>query len=257
VTNLELSEEQRRQIYEEEKAKIDAASSTQKPRGALADLFWAHPLAWTVLAVLVVIIGLRVAIQPSQQSLAPAKAVLTPVVHAKPKANKKPVPASLPESSNYKSALGYAGDGEFLSAISLLQEVPRGDKNYKRAQAKIREYKSKGKIKATADAAKSVKAEAAAYDVANPVRVAKGWSYEEDSYGNYEHITGSIVNHGIRPVRYWKVTAKFTRNGSIVDTAYTNGAQTILPGAAKRFSIMHENIPGTSASVEVDDVRFE
>jgi hypothetical protein len=66
---------------------------------------------------------------------------------------------------------------------------------------------------------------------------------------DYTYVRGSVINKSSRSVGYWKVTVNFMKKGKIVDSAFTNALETLLPGASKRFEIMHNNIPG------LDDMR--
>lgn len=90
----------------------------------------------------------------------------------------------------------------------------------------------------------------------NKIKVKDGWTWDID--GEYDYIRGSVVNTGNKPVSYWKVTARFfDKSGAEVDSDITNDGETLMPGAAKRFEIMHRNIPKTTASLEVSEVVFE
>ena len=88
------------------------------------------------------------------------------------------------------------------------------------------------------------------------VGVPKGWKWEYEN--DYDYVRGSVKNASSRTVSYWKVTARFLdKKGNIIDSDYTNSGETLLPGAAKRFEIMHAQIPqAKSARCFVEEVRF-
>lgn len=75
---------------------------------------------------------------------------------------------------------------------------------------------------------------------------------------HYDYVRGSVINKSSRTVRYWKVTAHFyDKGGSIIDSQYTNALETLLPGASKRFEIMHAHLPeAKKVTVEVEEVEF-
>ncbi len=94
-------------------------------------------------------------------------------------------------------------------------------------------------------------------DKADKSKVKMG-EYKTERGENYLYVRGNVVNYSSRTVRYWKAMAHFfDKNGNEVDSAMTNSADTLLPGAAKHFEIMHSDLPQiTNASMEVEVVDF-
>lgn len=81
------------------------------------------------------------------------------------------------------------------------------------------------------------------------------WEYED----SYDYIRGNVVNYSSRPVSYWLAQCHFyDKNGSEIDSQITNSTDTLLPGAAKRFEIMHSRMPqAKKIRMEVTEVRFK
>jgi len=77
--------------------------------------------------------------------------------------------------------------------------------------------------------------------------------------GGYDYIRGSVQNGSDQTVRYWKLTAFYKNSsGDIVDSAFTNDLEDLLPGASKKFEIMHKASPEiTSVSVVFSKVEFK
>lgn len=75
----------------------------------------------------------------------------------------------------------------------------------------------------------------------------------------YLYVRGSVINSSSRTVGYWKVTANFmNKQGKIIDSGFTNALETLLPGASKRFEIMHETLPGLAdMRCYVEEVRLK
>lgn len=75
----------------------------------------------------------------------------------------------------------------------------------------------------------------------------------------YFYVRGSVINRSSHTVGYWKVTANFmNKKGKIMDSGFTNALETLLPGASKRFEIMHETLPGLAdMRCYVEEVRFK
>jgi hypothetical protein len=89
------------------------------------------------------------------------------------------------------------------------------------------------------------------------LQIQQGWEWESTGYG-YSTITGSVKNIGDKPIKYFEVTAEYKdENGNVLDTAYTNSAETIRPGNEKRFEIMHKHSPDfKKASIHVNRVMY-
>jgi hypothetical protein len=166
---------------------------------------------------------------------------------------------------HYKEGLRFGAEGSFEVAIGELYLVGPKHKDYKKAQAKIREYKQKLVVaqKAAEHQAKQAeiqqkKEEEGRLRLTNPeqfVTVQNGWTWQID--GDWDYIRGSVKNDTSRVVTYWAATVRFYNSaGNEIDSDFTNGGQPIYPGASKRFEIMHRNIPGTTASMEITSVRF-
>jgi uncharacterized protein YceK len=65
-----------------------------------------------------------------------------------------------------------------------------------------------------------------------------------DFKGDYVIISGSVQNTGETNIRYFEVVVEYLdRNDNVIDSDYTNCAETIKPGNKKTFEIMSK-IPG-------------
>ena len=74
------------------------------------------------------------------------------------------------------------------------------------------------------------------------LEIIKGWTWEDE--GDWTYIRGSVKNIGKTPVGYFEVRAEYKNSkGEVVDTAYTNSAERLNPGAAKKFEIIHRDSP--------------
>ncbi len=84
-----------------------------------------------------------------------------------------------------------------------------------------------------------------------------GYQWTTINYGCY-FIRGSVVNNSHHATRYWKVQCHFyDKNGNEIDSATTASADILLPGAEKRFEIIHPQIPeAKKLLVEVIEVTF-
>lgn len=81
---------------------------------------------------------------------------------------------------------------------------------------------------------------------------------DHEVQNGYDYIRGSVQNDSHRPIKYWKVTTQFKNaSGKIIDTAYTNSGETLLPDASKKFEIMHAVVPeAVETKTFVDEVVF-
>ena len=71
------------------------------------------------------------------------------------------------------------------------------------------------------------------------LQIQPGWTNSKS--GNYTYINGSIMNISNKTVKYYKITAKFyDTTGSVIDSDYTNSAETLLPDESSQFEIMHK-----------------
>lgn len=84
-----------------------------------------------------------------------------------------------------------------------------------------------------------------------------GYQWTTINYGCY-FIRGSVVNNSHHATRYWKVQCHFyDKNGNEIDSATTASADILLPGAQKRFEIIHPQIPeAKNLFVEVIEVTL-
>lgn len=215
---MDLTPEERRRIYEEERARIEAEQAAMRKR--VYDEEKAKEDG-----------GFRARTPDEQQVLS------------------EPVPTPTPEEqdSGYKVVIGLMG---VLAVFIGLGVYSSYAENAKKNAEQARFEKS------TADIQALVARHDELVEQLKGAVVQKGWKWEVD--GEYDHIRGAVKNESKKPVQYWAVTAKFVRKGSetVVDSAYTNDGQLLLPGESKRFEIMHRNIPGTQAYFETTDVRF-
>jgi hypothetical protein len=93
--------------------------------------------------------------------------------------------------------------------------------------------------------------------LAGPVEVLRGWTLTKDN--DIIAIRGSVRNTTDRKVRYWQLTINFLdADGNIIDSTYTNAAETLLPRAAKKFEALHKFDPAIkSARIYVEKFDFE
>lgn len=109
---------------------------------------------------------------------------------------------------------------------------------------------------ATTSSAERPSEESLAQAAMEKVKV-KDYDFTKD--GDYLYIRGSVINKSSRKVGYWKVTVNFMdKKGNIIDSGFTNALETLLPGASKRFEIMHAVLPGIdTARCYVEDVQLK
>ena len=88
------------------------------------------------------------------------------------------------------------------------------------------------------------------------VRVGK-WEWYRD--GEHVRFKGNVKNWGDKPIRYFKIDILFhDASGNVVDTCYTNSAETLMPGWSKNWDTMHRfDQRIKSASVEVTEVALK
>lgn len=89
------------------------------------------------------------------------------------------------------------------------------------------------------------------------VIVKDGWQF--DIKDDYMYIRGSVKNNSPRTVGYWKATVNFyDKKGNIIDSAFTNALETLRPNAQKRFEIMHPFLSNLAdLKISVEEVHFE
>jgi hypothetical protein len=225
---MDLTPEDRKRIYEEEKARMEAEALPTPP---------ADPAGWT------------------PQRLAPEYMPLTATERAdlsNTRTDSAPtrIPLPMPAKLAMLGALAmvaYIAAGLFSSntgTYSYLTNATPAPVTYPAIEAYEKAH------------AAVVEAEARGAELRNGAVVQPGWKWEID--GEYDHLRGSVKNATAQTVGYWAVTAKFVKKGSetVIDSAFTNGGQPLMPGESKQFEIMHRNIPGTLARIETSDVRF-
>lgn len=82
---------------------------------------------------------------------------------------------------------------------------------------------------------------------------------ELKSEREWVYVRGTVGNHGQKTVTYWKLAARFRdKAGVVIDTDYTNSAETLGPGQSKSFQIMHRFNPRfIDADVLIEEVRIK
>lgn len=87
--------------------------------------------------------------------------------------------------------------------------------------------------------------------------IQKGWKYTIN--GNYSYVRGRIKNTGDKTISYFKIKALYkNKNNDVLDTGYTNSANILVPGGAKKFEIMHKRSPDYKyVSIHVEKVSVE
>lgn len=81
------------------------------------------------------------------------------------------------------------------------------------------------------------------------------WAGDSD----YDTLKGHITNNSTRATRYWKVTAHYLdKDFNEVDSEYTNSGEPLLPGASKHFEIMHKRLDAVKqVRLQISEVNFE
>jgi len=82
------------------------------------------------------------------------------------------------------------------------------------------------------------------------------WEWKVDRY-DYSYIKGRVKNIGLKTVYYFKITARYMdKEGNVIDSAYTNSGEELLPGMSKAFEIMHKHSSEyKKANIFVSEVR--
>lgn len=72
------------------------------------------------------------------------------------------------------------------------------------------------------------------------MEIQDNWKWSVD--GDYSYIKGRVKNIGNKTVSYFKISSHFyDDNKNVIDTDYTNSTETLMPGMAKEFEIMHKH----------------
>jgi hypothetical protein len=72
------------------------------------------------------------------------------------------------------------------------------------------------------------------------LEIESGWTWRVD--GDYIYVNGSVKNISEKTINYFEVGASFLdSNGNVLDSDYTNSAQSLLPNTSRKFEIMHKN----------------
>lgn len=77
-----------------------------------------------------------------------------------------------------------------------------------------------------------------------------------ETEGDWEIYKGSVTNKGDKTVTYWKLAAKFSINGRVVDTGFVNSAERLGPGESKKWRLMHRD-DGTVPTYQWEDLKLE
>lgn len=110
--------------------------------------------------------------------------------------------------------------------------------DFEKARSLALEYFKKDKSDCTAYLL-MISDEEGKYYAQNFLQVQDGWKWYIDD--DYVYIKGRIKNTGDKVVDYFEVHSDFLNNSNaVVDTAYTNSAEDLLPGNMKSFEIMHQ-----------------
>ena len=87
--------------------------------------------------------------------------------------------------------------------------------------------------------------------------IQKGWRWEEEE--RYNYIRGRVKNTGTKTVTYFKLKVEYQNaRKEVVDTDYTNSGETLGPGMAKEFEIMHHNSEDyKSVAIGIEEVKVK
>lgn len=83
--------------------------------------------------------------------------------------------------------------------------------------------------------------------------------WQENEYGSYETVEGSLKNDGTRTIRYWKASIQYLdAAGQVVESEMENSLTPIRPGDSQRFSAMHKKDPRVArVRVLLEEIQLE
>lgn len=255
-----LSEEERRQIYEEEKARIEEAeriraearADVERDREAAPTAPVPTPAAGGGLGSgLLYGVGALLVVG----GLAWGYATFVDVDHM-------------------TRAQNLVAQRKYQEAVDEFRLVATDDPRYGEAQAALPLYESLAAGHAArddaeralgidraaiGDAAADARSEAIMAEAREEQKVVvrPNWKWSGGD-GDFDYVRGSIRNGASKDVSYWEVTVEFLDGkGAIIDSDMTNDGQTLRAGAEKRFEVIHSRVPGAkSARAYVSKVHW-
>jgi hypothetical protein len=88
------------------------------------------------------------------------------------------------------------------------------------------------------------------------LQIQEKWKWELDK--NYSHVTGRVKNTSQKPIKYWKISAKFLdKNNQVINQEIDNSIDILLPNESDEFEIMTKHKKEySSVTVSVSEIKF-